>query len=674
MPELYDYQVEAVNNILDAFKVTNKIMLQMPTGTGKTEVFCEIIRNKIYQKSGTKRVLILVHRRHLVKQINKRLLKFGLNSGIIMAGEKPTSEQIQVASIQTVVRRDVINWPHPAQVALIVIDEAHHATSSTYKKIFKHYSSNQSIKYLGVTATPCKTDKTGFKDIFDQLIVSYSIKEFIQKNYLAGFRHLATRTRSFNSVKIDPISGDYAVEALGEHMSDYTIMSELIGAYKEHANNAKCIIFAASVKHSKNIVERFLSEGITAESIDSNTPENERKNILEKFEKGKIQILSNYQIFTEGFDCPAIEVVMLARPTKSFPLYLQMIGRAIRKKENNAPALILDNACLWKTHGLITKDIQWSLSGAETSNKVVSVRNKESGEVVEIQSNKVIEDESLEMEEISRFNDDKKEIKKTSTQIDKRDLALKKWAIIQEFKSHELLLHNNQNNINSNRSAIITPVYLNNELVKLDKHTNLFGYIKEVCNLTKLQKNNSVVVKWTNQFGINYEYEFKNKNFKVEYEYMITPKSKLLFLNEIDESNCYNISHQDIQLILSNENFVTKYVVSTFYGTNWSSLRLLKTGKVFDFLKTTSNLGQVLFFFYDRSKFQKIKAKEKLGTNPINRIKKSDKVNQPSLGASFIKERLKAKKEGKPLPSLDSFIESQKRTNTNADIFNEFLE
>lgn len=131
MPELYDYQVEAVNNILDAFKVTNKIMLQMPTGTGKTEVFCEIIRNKIYQKSGTKRVLILVHRRHLVKQINKRLLKFGLNSGIIMAGEKPTSEQIQVASIQTVVRRDVINWPHPAQVALIVIDEAHHATSST---------------------------------------------------------------------------------------------------------------------------------------------------------------------------------------------------------------------------------------------------------------------------------------------------------------------------------------------------------------------------------------------------------------------------------------------------------------------------------------------------------------------------------------------------------------
>lgn len=660
MPELYDYQVEAVNNILDAFKVTNKIMLQMPTGTGKTEVFCEIIRNKIYQKSGTKRVLILVHRRHLVKQINKRLLKFGLNSGIIMAGEKPTSEQIQVASIQTVVRRDVINWPHPAQVALIVIDEAHHATSSTYKKIFKHYSRNQSIKYLGVTATPCKTDKTGFKDIFDQLIVSYSIKEFIQKNYLAGFRHLATRTRSFNSVKIDPISGDYAVEALGEHMSDYTIMSELIGAYKEHANNAKCIIFAASVKHSKNIVERFLSEGITAESIDSNTPENERKNILEKFENGKIQILSNYQIFTEGFDCPAIEVVMLARPTKSFPLYLQMIGRAIRKKENNAPALILDNACLWKTHGLITKDIQWSLSGAETSIESVAVRNKKTGEVNEVQLNKVIEDENLEMEEISRFNDEKKRKKIIPTKIDKKATALKKWSIIHNAKSNELHLKNLKNNIESNGNATITQIYLNNELVRIEMHANLFGYIKQVCNLVKLHKNNSVTAKWTNQFGIHYEYEFKKRKDKIENEYIVSPTTKLFSLIDIDESSCKSITDKKIKEILSNENFVTRYLVSTIYGTNWSNLRFSKSKFILHKLKSEKNLGEILFFFIERNKLHS----KKEPSNILEKKQTKRKLkNEQSLLPLFLIELKRAKRNGEPLPTLEEFVERQKNSN-----------
>ena len=658
MPKLHDYQAEAVKNILDAFKTTNKVMFQMPTGTGKTEVFCEVIRNRINQKSGPKRVLILVHRRHLVKQINERLSKFGLNSGFIMAGKKHSSEQIQVASIQTIVRRDVISWPHPSQVALIVIDEAHHATATTYRKIFKHYSSSQAIKYLGVTATPCKTDKTGFKDVFDKLIVSYSIKEFIQRRDLAGFRHLATRTRSFNSIRIN--RGDYEVEALGEFMSEITIMSELISTYKEHANNAKCIVFAASVQHSKNIVERFRKEGITAESIDSNTPEGERATVLEKFENGKIQILSNYQIFTEGFDCPNIEVVMLARPTKSFPLYLQMIGRAIRKKENNESALILDNACLWKTHGLITKDIKWSLSGAETSIESVAVRNKKTGEVNEVQLNKVIEDENLEMEEISRFNDEKKRKKIIPTKIDKKAIALKKWSIIHNAKSNELHLKNLKNNIKSNGNATITQIYLNNELVRIEMHANLFGYIKQVCNLVKLHKNNSVTAKWTNQFGIHYEYEFKKRKDKIENEYIVSPTTKLFSLIDIDESSCKSITDKKIKEILSNENFVTRYLVSTIYGTNWCNLRFSKSKFILHRLKAEKNLGEILYFFIERKKLQ---AKQ----DPSDKLKKKQSKrklkNEQSLLPLFLIELKRAKRNGEPLPTLEEFVERQKNSN-----------
>jgi superfamily II DNA or RNA helicase len=658
MPKLHDYQVEAVNNILDAFTTNNKVMFQMPTGTGKTEVFCEVIRKTINQKSGPRRVLILVHRRHLVKQINERLSKFGLNSGFIMAGKKHSSEQIQVASIQTIVRRDVISWPHPSQVALIVIDEAHHATASTYKTIFKHYSSNQSIKYLGVTATPCKTDKTGFNDVFEKLIVSYSIKEFIQRRELAGFRHLATRTRSFNSIRID--RGDYAVEALGEYMSEYTIMSELIGTYKEHANNAKCIIFAASVSHSKNIVERFRKEGITAESIDSNTPEDERTNIIEKFKKGKIQILSNYQVFTEGFDCPAIEVVMLARPTKSFPLYLQMIGRAIRKKENNATALILDNACLWKRHGLINREIKWSLSGAETSNKVVAVRNKESGEVVEEQLTKVIEDKNLEMEEISSFGEKTKTAENKSKKDEIRNLVSNIWFHTQYYHYDALLAYNKKEKSISNACTVIAPIYINNRLIEVGPHDNLFGYLRKVCFLIKNNQNSLTTIKWTNQFKICYQIEVSILKFKFENECSIAPRRKLLFLNEVIENNIEVLSHNDIKAIIQQENLATKYFVSIIYGTIWNNLRFTKNSKLMKTLKTFSNIGELLFFL---NEIKPLRIKKDQGESITAETKlppKRKSKTEPSLASSFMKERLKAKQEGRPLPSLQDFIESQK--------------
>ena len=394
MPVLHPYQQQAVTDVIRNFSTHKSVMLQMPTGTGKTHVFCEIINNI------NKRTLVLVHTRELVEQIQHRLLAFGIKAGTIMACTVQQPHlMVQIASIQTFTKRDTALWP--TNVSLIVIDEAHHATAHSYQFILQHYS-NSAVKILGVTATPFRMNSTGFKGTFETLIESLPMNHFIEQGYLSGFRHLATASPELSRVKIDKITNDYDLTELGYLMSQETIMSDLIESYCKHGNNRQCIVFAVNRYHSKAIVERYTAAGITAAYIDSKTPKEERKTIIAGFKAGKIQVLSNVQIFTEGFDCPDISVVQLARPTKSLVLYMQMVGRGLRKKTDGSQALILDNAGLWKKHGLVTKPRKWKLEGVENSTQTIAVKNN-GGDVEEKEPANVIEVEGLEMQEIAHF-------------------------------------------------------------------------------------------------------------------------------------------------------------------------------------------------------------------------------------------------------------------------------
>jgi superfamily II DNA or RNA helicase len=392
MPILLPYQQQAVNNVISSFSTNKSVMLQMPTGTGKTHVFCEII------KKVNKRTLVLVHTRELVEQIQQRLLAFGIKAGTIMAGTiQQPHLMVQIASIQTLTKRDIAYWP--TKVSLIVIDEAHHATAHSYQSILQNYSQTD-VKILGVTATPYRMNNSGFKGTFETLIESLPMNHFIEQGYLAGFRHLATASPELSRIKIDKITNDYDLTELGYLMSQETIMSDLIESYIKHGNNQQCIVFAVNRYHSKAIVERYKEVGISAAYIDSKTPKEERKKIIADFKAGKIRVLSNVQIFTEGFDCPDISVVQLARPTHSLVLYMQMVGRGLRKKQDSSQALILDNAGLWKKHGLVTKQRKWKLEGLENSAKTISVKNG-TGEVEEKEPANVIEVEGLEMQEVA---------------------------------------------------------------------------------------------------------------------------------------------------------------------------------------------------------------------------------------------------------------------------------
>ncbi len=331
----------------------------MPTGTGKTHVFAEIVRRwtRVYEPN--KRVLILAHRIELIEQILERLLRFGIKGSPIRSKSTLNIEsQVQVAMVQSLKNPNRL----PKNVSLLIIDEAHHTPAQTYVSLINHYKKTYPrIKIIGLTATPWRLSGAGFSDIFNHLITSPQIKTFIKNEFLVPLKHYAASIIDLNSIKVDKSKKEYDEKELEVVVRNDLVLAELIESYKQYANNKKTIVFALNRAHSEDIVNRYRKEGITAEFIDSNTNSDERKKIVDQFRNGEIQVLSNVNIFTEGFDCPDVEVVQLARPTKSLSLYLQQVGRAMRPCENKNYGIIIDNACLWEEHGLATQPFSWSL-------------------------------------------------------------------------------------------------------------------------------------------------------------------------------------------------------------------------------------------------------------------------------------------------------------------------
>lgn len=397
---LRDYQINGIDEIINAWTDCRSVLFQMPTGTGKTTLFCEIVRKFTRELHPDKKVLIITHRKELVEQAFNRLVNdFHLVAGIISSNFISNhSAQIQVASIQTLVKRA----EHQKDLfSLIIIDEAHHALASTYRQLWNYYPSG---KFLGVTATPTRTNGQGFQDLFEKLVVSNSIKWFIKNNHLSDTRYYANHTPDVSNITIK--AGDYDETELSEIMQDNSVMADLVQSYKDFADEKKIIVFAVNRAHCNKIVEKYNSCGYSAKSIDTYTSTDERRAIVEDFRNNKFKILCNVNIFTEGFDCPDVDAVQLARPTKSLTLFLQQVGRCMRPHKNKSYGIVLDNAGLWKEHGLPKMDREWNLNGHDrsicpTQKEIIGIPETSRGENSEPQESK-----SLRLVEVGELDID----------------------------------------------------------------------------------------------------------------------------------------------------------------------------------------------------------------------------------------------------------------------------
>ena len=289
------------------------VMVQMPTGTGKTHLLAAVVREFLH-RSGTC-VWIVAHRRELVQQIEETVARYGMGK---------ESGTVKVLSIQWLSR----NWKNMEESpGLIVIDEAHHALAETYKELWKRYPE---ARKLGMTATPCRLNGKGFTDLFDTLITSWSIAEFIGKGWLSAFDYVSIRANSreqrmINSLKKRGADGDYQVKEMNEVLNRQVSIRRLYESVEKYANGKKGIVYAVSIAHARQIAACYSAHGVEAVAIDSKTPASERRELVEGFKQGRTRVLVNVDIFSEGFDCPDVEFVQLARPTLSLVKYLSLI-------------------------------------------------------------------------------------------------------------------------------------------------------------------------------------------------------------------------------------------------------------------------------------------------------------------------------------------------------------
>ena len=363
---LRDYQQLAKEEIFSKWNRVDNILYQMPTGTGKTRLFTSIIRDiSIWglRHNINYRILIIAHRSELIEQSSRSLDKYRIKHGVLagtMKDKRDLTQAIQVASIQTIT--------HPANQCLIddlkfdfiIIDEAHHAVAKSYQKLWEFCPD---AKKLGVTATPWRMNNSGFAQIFDAYIPSMSIKDFIQKGWLATYQYYSIPTsselvKSIESIREFDIAGDYKNSALVEVCDTSRIRAQLYDSYEKNVLGKKGIIYSISREHSEHICLQYRSRGVAIENIDSKTPAKVREKVIQAFRNGEIDIIVNVDIFSEGFDCPDIEFIQLARPTKSLVKYIQQVGRGLRKN-GDKKCIILDNVGMYSRFGLPDEERDW---------------------------------------------------------------------------------------------------------------------------------------------------------------------------------------------------------------------------------------------------------------------------------------------------------------------------
>ena len=352
--KLYDYQEDMKGRIEGELRLHRSVMAQMPTGTGKTYLLTAVI-DSFVSNNPMEKVWIVAHRRELVSQIDETVRKF---HSYFASDTYSLLSSVKAMSIQWLMRHyDEIE----EEPGMIVIDEAHHALAKTYKEMWERFPN---AKFLGLTATPCRLNGKGFTDLFDVLVQSWSVPEFISKGRLATYDFVSIKSDGVTQRLIDSLQkrgadGDYQNKEMDMLLNKKPSIERLYQSLEEYGKGRKGIVYAINISHAQKITKLYQEHGVKAIAIDSKTPATERQQDIEAFKRGDIQVLVNVDIFSEGFDCPDVEFVQLARPTLSLAKYLQMVGRGLRVAKGKKNCVIIDNVGLYRVFGLPSQVWNW---------------------------------------------------------------------------------------------------------------------------------------------------------------------------------------------------------------------------------------------------------------------------------------------------------------------------
>ena len=427
--KLFDYQEDMKERIEKALRLHRSVMAQMPTGTGKTVLLASVVESFLREHSDCnvwivahRRELVSQIRETIQRVFSKThpsslTLKGGSTSfpkplspqgtgdvtapprrseplrskdggpskvspdclcGVNRLAEKEDDTSFNLiekpldSSLFTLrsslIKAVSIQWlsKHYDEIeeepGMIVIDEAHHALAKTYKGMWDRFPK---AKFLGLTATPCRLNGKGFTDLFDVLVQSWSVPEFISKGRLATYDFVSIKSDGVTQRLIDSLQkrgadGDYQNKEMDRVLNKKPSIERLYKSFEKYGKDRKGIVYAINISHAQKITELYQEYGVKAVAIDSKIPAQERQKNIEAFKRGDIQVLVNVDIFSEGFDCPDIEFVQLARPTLSLAKYLQMVGRGLRVARGKKSCVMIDNVGLYRVFGLPSQVWNWN--------------------------------------------------------------------------------------------------------------------------------------------------------------------------------------------------------------------------------------------------------------------------------------------------------------------------
>ena len=314
-----------------------------------------------------RRVLILAHRKELIRQASRKLSDAGIAHGIIAPGFTPTDDLVQVASVQTLQRR--LKDPRYSPPDLIVIDEAHHAVAGQWATVVAAYPR---ACILGVTATPERLDGRGLGVAhggpFDALVMGPTVRFLIDNGFLTPTRVFAPADGP-DLTGIRTRGGDYEVGSLAAAMSGAQLVGDAVEHYAKHAPGQPAILFSPSVAHAETMAAAFRVKGWRATAASGTSSAADRDAAINGLASGAVQILCSCDLISEGLDVPAVGCVILMRPTKSLGLYLQQVGRGLRPAPGKSHLVVLDHAGCSLQHGMVEDDRQWSLEGRDRKAK-----------------------------------------------------------------------------------------------------------------------------------------------------------------------------------------------------------------------------------------------------------------------------------------------------------------